>query len=67
VGTNLVKAIAAMGLMVVVKRWFRNRWEARFRPEEGRVSYPLGKAPRPAIDPMLARSIPLDQRRSPLR
>jgi hypothetical protein len=32
-----------MGLMVVVKQWLRNRREARFHSQKGRVSYPPGK------------------------
>jgi hypothetical protein len=31
--------------MLLVKRWFRNRREARFHSQKGRVSYPPGKAP----------------------
>lgn len=27
----------------MIKKWFRNRWEGRFRPRMRRISYPAGK------------------------
>ena len=32
--------------IVVIEKWFRNRWEVRFRPSRGRISYPPGKQAR---------------------
>jgi len=31
--------------MVVIRRWFRNRREARFHDRKGMFSYPPGKQP----------------------
>ena len=30
----------------MIKKWFRNLWEARFLLLKGRISYPRGKQPR---------------------
>jgi hypothetical protein len=32
--------------IVMIAKWFRNRWEGRFRSRMGRISYPPGKQPR---------------------